>query len=113
MGIFAMLDRLIGQGEAPQARHIRDLVALGLVGGGMQDRAADDIISDMGPSENYRLRQIAQDLIVIAFLPESPQKKSEEAGSSEAPVETETTGTSPSGSKASRRSASRRKTSGL
>ena len=34
LGIFAMLDQLLGKGE-PQARHCRDLVALGLVGGGL------------------------------------------------------------------------------
>ncbi|NDK36954.1 GTA-gp10 family protein, partial [Rhodovulum sulfidophilum] len=77
LGIFAVLDRLIGRGSCPQARHIRDLVALGLVGGGMPDRAADDIVSGMPPGENWRLRQIAHDLVIAAFLTDAPQKKAQ------------------------------------
>lgn len=82
LGIFALLDQLFGRGDAPQARHIRDIVALGLVGGGMPDRVADDMLSAMPPSANYKLREIASDLVLIAFVPEKPEKKSEEAGSS-------------------------------
>lgn len=101
LGIFAVLDRLIGRGSCPQARHIRDLVALGLVGGGMPDRAADDIVSGMPPGENLRLRQIAHDLVIAAFLTDAPQKKSAEAGSPPGtPAETEA-GTSRPGSVAS------------
>lgn len=82
LGIFAMLDRLFGKAEAPQARHIRDLVALGLVGGGMPERAADQLVSAMPPSDNHKLRQVASDLVLMAFVPEAPEKKSAEAGSS-------------------------------
>lgn len=96
LGIFAMLDRLLGRDEKPQARHIRDLVALGLVGAGMPDRAADDIVSDLGPGHNLALRQIAHDLILVAFLPDKPQKKSGEDGSPEQTSETPTDGTSAS-----------------
>lgn len=98
LGIFAMLDRLLGRSEAPQARHIRDLVALGLIGGGLPDRAADDMVSSMPPSENHRLREIASDLIVFAFMPEAPEKKSAEAGSSKPKRVKTTSGTSKAGS---------------
>ncbi|WP_226782754.1 GTA-gp10 family protein [Oceaniglobus trochenteri] len=81
IGIFEMLDRMIDRSEAPQARHVRDLVALGLAGGGMPDRAADDIVSELGPSWNFALRQVAHDLVTVAFLPEKPEKKSAAAGS--------------------------------
>ncbi|WP_226559627.1 GTA-gp10 family protein [Salipiger thiooxidans] len=98
LGIFAMLDRLLGRSEPPQARHIRDLVALGLIGGGLPDRAADDMVSSMPPSENHRLREIASDLIVFAFMPEAPEKKSAEAGSSKPKRVKTTSGTSKEGS---------------
>lgn len=98
LGIFAMLDRLFGQGANPQARHVRDLVALGLVGAGMNDRAADGLISSLPPSENHRLRQIASDLVLIAFIPEKPEKKSVSAGSSGKSRAKRTSGASRTGS---------------
>ena len=80
IGIFAVLDQMIGRSEQPLAHHVRDLVALGLIGAGLPDRSADDVVSALGPSHNIALRQVAHDLILIAFLPEKPQKKSKEAG---------------------------------
>jgi len=82
LGIFAMLDQLLGKGE-PQARHCRDLVALGLVGGGLLDKTADKIIDDLPPSENHRIRAMAQDLVLAAFIPADLKKKADDlAGSS-------------------------------
>lgn len=74
LGIFAMLDQLLGKGE-PQARHCRDLVALGLVGGGLPDKTADKIVDDLPPSENHRIRAMAQDLVLAAFIPADLKKK--------------------------------------
>lgn len=91
VGIFTILDQVtVGRGIPVQARHIRDLVALGLVGGGMPDRAADGIVSSLPPAENLRLRQIALDLIVVAFTPESPGKK-KATGASSKPSRVKTT----------------------
>lgn len=101
VGIFAMLDRLLGRGEPPQARHIRDLVALGLIGAGMPDRAADDTVSVLGPSHNMALRTIAHDLVLVAFLPEKPQKKSSGVGSRRKKPVKPTSGTLPAESGAS------------
>jgi len=69
LGIFGLWDQLFGRGPAPQARHIRDLLALALVGGGMSNRAADDLISSLPPSENLRLREIATRVLGVTFLP--------------------------------------------
>jgi len=70
VGIFELWDQLFGRGgRAPQARHVRDLVALTLVGGGMSDRAAEDLVAKLPPSENMRLRQIAQRVLGVAFIP--------------------------------------------
>lgn len=77
-GIFELFDQLFGRGPAPQVRHVRDLVALGLVGGGMSDRAADDLIAGLPPSENMALRQVAQRLLGVTFMPDvldAPRKK--------------------------------------
>lgn len=75
VGIFSMLNQLLGKDGEPQARHCRDLVALGLVGGGLNDKSADKIVDDMPPSENHRLRAIAQDLVFAAFIPIDVDKK--------------------------------------
>lgn len=69
LGIFELWDRLMGRGMAPQARHVRDLIALGLVGAGMSDRAADALIAAQAPSENLHLRGVAQRLLGVTFLP--------------------------------------------
>ncbi len=74
LGIFAMLDQLLGKGD-PQARHCRDLVALGLVGAGLPDKTADKIVDDLPPSENHRIRAMAQDLVLAAFIPADLKKK--------------------------------------
>jgi hypothetical protein len=77
LGIFELYDQLFGRG-APQVRHVRDLIALGLVGGGMTDRAADELVASLPPSENLDLRVIAQRLLGVAFIPavlDAPAKK--------------------------------------
>lgn len=68
-GVFELWDQLFGKGSPPQVRHVRDLVALGLVGGGMSDRAADDLIASLPPAENLALRGIAQRLLGVTFIP--------------------------------------------
>lgn len=111
VGIFAILDQMtVGRGVTVQARHVRDLVALGLVGGGLPDRAADNIVSSLPPAENIPLRRIALDLILVAFTPETPQKKSATDGSSKKRRVKATAGTSPSASGTSSPSGSAPKT---
>ena len=91
-GIFQLFDQLLGRGNAPQVRHCRDLVALGLVGGGLTDRAADEIVQDLGPSANVMVRAIAQDLVMAAFVdPELLKKKVSPDGSSDETDPTDTT----------------------
>lgn len=68
-GIFELWDQLFGRGASPQVRHVRDIVALGLVGGGMSDRAADDLIGSLGPEHNITLRAMAQRLLGVTFMP--------------------------------------------
>lgn len=70
-GIFTIYDGFFGRGDKPTARHVRDLVTLGMVGGGMTDTAADALVDSLGPDHNLHLYQIAQGLIGIAFAPDA------------------------------------------
>lgn len=70
LGIFDVYDGLLGRGRMPQARHVRDLVALALVGGGMSDRDADALIAGLPTSEYLALRDIARRAIGVAFMPD-------------------------------------------
>lgn len=78
-GIFALWDGFFGRGAKPTARAVRDLVALGLVGGGLKDAEADRLIASMGPGENLRLFAIASGLIGVAFLPDAPTETEDPA----------------------------------
>jgi hypothetical protein len=82
-GIFALWEQLFGRGDQPQVRHVRDLIALGLVGGGMKDREADELVASLPPSENLALRQMAQRLLGVTFMPAVADRtvKKKEAGS--------------------------------
>ena len=92
VGLFDILHGFLGRGSAPQVRHVRDLVALGLIGGGMTDSAADALIGGLPPSENTALRIVAHDLVLMAFVPpvRGEEKKSDLDGS--APISTTESG---------------------
>lgn len=99
IGIFEVWDQLFGRGRQPQARHVRDLVALALVGGGMTDRAADDLITSQPPSENLHLLAVAKRLLGVTFVPtilDADKKK--EAGSPRRRRKVQAGMTSPGGS---------------
>lgn len=74
-GVFDLFDQLFGRGPAPQVRHVRDLIALGLIGGGMNDKAADALVASLPPSENFALRQMAQRLLGLTFIPDALDAK--------------------------------------
>lgn len=80
-GIFELWDQLIGKASPPQVRHVRDLVALGLIGGGMDDVRADALIASLPPSENLFLRGVALRLLGLAFVPAVAAPKKKAAGS--------------------------------
>lgn len=86
MGIFELWDQLCGRGPAPQLRHIRDLIALSMVGGGMMDRAADAVMAGVGLDCALELRATAQRVLGVAFLPSilDPDAGKKKAGSSRA-----------------------------
>lgn len=68
-GFFELSDQLMGRGHPPQVRHVRDIVALGLVGGGMSDQAADRLIGSLDPGENTMLQAVARRLVGVTLFP--------------------------------------------
>ena len=46
------------------------MLALGLIGGGMGDRAADALVASWGPDQNLTLRGAAQRLMGVTFMPQ-------------------------------------------
>lgn len=80
-GIFEVWEGFFGRGTKPTSREVRDLVALALVGGGLKDHEADEIIDRLGPDELMRLFQIGQAALGVAFMPDveaEVKKKSED-----------------------------------
>lgn len=68
-GIFDMWDALHAEGRQPTSTEVRDLVALGLVGGGLSNLEADKAIERSGAIEILALRHIAQALLGAALIP--------------------------------------------
>lgn len=84
-GIFEFWDGIFGRGKKPTSAEVRDMVALGLVGGGMKDADADKVVSACGPDDLMRMYQLAQAILGVAFMPdavdEAGSKKKTEAES--------------------------------
>ena len=70
-GIFDAWDGFFGRGKKLNSKEVRDLLALALVGGGMKDSDADQVISSANPADLLRLYQIAQATIGMAFMPDA------------------------------------------
>lgn len=75
-GIFDLWEGIFGRGSKPTSTEIRDLLALGLVGGGMKDADADRVISAATPADLLRLYQIAQAVLGVAFMPDAMDEAS-------------------------------------
>ena len=73
-GIFEIWDGFFNRGTKPNSKEVRDLIALGLVGGGCKDADADEIVERAGPDELFRYYQIAQALLGVAFMPDTVQE---------------------------------------
>lgn len=70
-GIFDLWEGFFGRGTKPTSTEVRDIVALGLVGGGLKDYDADRILSTCTPADMMRLFQIAQAALGVAFMPDA------------------------------------------
>lgn len=70
-GIFEVWDGFFGKGQTASAKEVQDLVALGLVGGGMSDADADALVCKDGAAGLMKNRSLAQGLLGIAFYPDA------------------------------------------
>ena len=81
-GVFDLWEGFFERGKKPTSSEVRDLVALGLVGGGKKDHEADEILKACTPADLMRLYQIGQAVLGVAFMPdvgdEAAKKKSQE-----------------------------------
>ncbi|MEM8822037.1 MAG: GTA-gp10 family protein [Pseudomonadota bacterium] len=69
IGLFDVMNRLISPEHQPTVQQCRDLTTLGLIGGGMSDAAADQLVAGVAPSKNVQLRTVAVRLVMAAFAP--------------------------------------------
>jgi hypothetical protein len=81
-GVFELWDGFFGKARKPSSREVRDLIALGLVGGGLKDHEADTVLAGAEPGDLLRFYAIAQAVLGVAFVPDAAelaaQKKSPE-----------------------------------
>ena len=77
--VFDLWEGFFGRGAKPTAAAVRDLVALGLVGGGMPDEKADALVEGLGPDANPQLFKIGQALLGVAFMPDAADDDDSEA----------------------------------
>ena len=70
-GIFDVWEGFFGRANKPTSKEIRDIVALGLVGGGKTDAQADKLVENATPSDLFRYYQIAQAALGVAFMPDA------------------------------------------
>lgn len=69
-GIFELWEGFFNQGRKPTSKEVKDILALGLVGGGLKDHEADEVITRSKPEDLLRFYQIAQAVIGVAFMPD-------------------------------------------
>jgi len=70
-GIFEVWDGFFAGGKVVSMSEALDLVALGLVGGGMTDVDADKLVRAEGAAGLPRIRAIASGLLGAAFYPDA------------------------------------------
>lgn len=77
-GIFELWDGFFGGASKPTSRELKDILALGLVGAGMEAAKADRIIKALGPGDLLAVYQIAQAVLGVAFMPDAADEGDDE-----------------------------------
>lgn len=89
MGVFDLWHGFVGRGSRPTWGQVRDLVALGLVGGGLTDQEADAVMGGMGLEHAQALYTIGQALLAVAFMPDvDPDGEADASGAGDTPEKT-------------------------
>jgi len=82
-GVFDLWDGFMGHSQKPTLGECRDLLSLGLVGGGLEDHLASEVVSALGPDQARLIYKLAQALVGVAFYPDwasDDEPASEETG---------------------------------
>ena len=70
-GVFTLYDRLMGNLDPkPTAGEVRDLIALGLVGGGLSEKESATIMGAVTPADLWGLYATAINLLGVALFPD-------------------------------------------
>ena len=77
-GIFELWDGFFGRDRKPNAREVKDVLALGLVGAGMKPVDADKLIEGQGPDQYLHMYTVAQAVVGVAFMPDFEEDEGEE-----------------------------------
>jgi hypothetical protein len=72
--IFEVYDGFFGRGAKPNSKEVRDLIAIGLVGAGLKDADAAEIVGSTKPKDLQDLYKVAQAMVGIAFYPDVEDK---------------------------------------
>lgn len=84
-GIFDLWDGFFRGGKKPTSTQVKDLLALGLVGGGLKDGEADAVIAASTPADLQRFFAIAQAMLGSAFMPDIGDDLSKKKATEAAP----------------------------
>jgi hypothetical protein len=69
-GVFDLWEGFFRDGKMPSSSEVRDLIALGLIGAGMKEAAADTVLQRATPEDLQDLYSIARALLGCAFMPD-------------------------------------------
>lgn len=75
-GVFALWDAFFSNGQSPTATEVKDILALGLIGGGMTPPDADRVVKDLKPEHLLEAYQLAQAVLGAAFMPDAVSEES-------------------------------------
>ena len=73
-GIYELWEGFYERGTKPTSTEVRDLLALALVGGGMKDREADEVMNGAGPDCLLRFYAIGQAVLGVALMPDAVEQ---------------------------------------
>lgn len=101
LGLYDVIARFVQGQPSPQVRHCRDLVELGLIGGGLDASVVGKLVSAMGPEHNLFIKSIAHRLIMAPFAPTTEDDKPRPPASGDVETSPQADTTSPKESETS------------
>jgi hypothetical protein len=87
--IYDFSDGYFRDGKRGGVSEVMDIIALGLVGGGMTDKEADAVVNSVGTKGLQRLEMIAMGLLGAALIEDTPEDDKKKELESEQPASTD------------------------